>query len=297
MTLPQGQTESGLFLIDSVSLTMGQSAGMHRMWLGTITYFFMATMEATALEPTLSPATNSFPSPAPGSAYEPPAVLTAGIYRNDNSNTNPVFRFKRSEKRSHSSLHVLGEYSYPDGKPAVREGVDYQNNFLVRYELDELQTGTSGSATIERDAANPGKGKIVFRYTKDTSRQAAPENRTEPLLADTLVNDMVGRFLAAHWHQLIRGEKVSCRMIVVPRLETIGFTFKKESECQWHGRKVVVLKMEPSSLLIYMLVDPLHFIVERDPPHRVLQYTGRTPPKVSEHGQWKDLDALTVFNW
>src|SRR5579862_2546285 len=242
---------------------MGRFAGRHGIWLGSAIYFLLVTLGTSALGPTISSSTNSVPTSAPGTAFEPPAQLAARIYQHNSGYTNPVFKFNRSGTRSSSTLHVLGEYSYPDGKPAVREKVFYQNNLLVRYELDELQTAASGSATIERDGASPGKGRIVFRYTRDTSRQAAPESRTEPLLADTLVNDMVGRFLAAHWHQLIQGEKVSCRLIVVPRLETIGFTFKKESERQWQGRNVVVLKMEPSSLLICMLVDPLHFIVER----------------------------------
>lgn len=266
-------------------------------------YLLLATMEPTALGPTIASATSSVPWSVPEPAYQPPAVLTAKIYRRDHNSTNPIFLFKRSRGQSGSISQVEAEYSYPDGKPALRERVVYRNSgsvryeALMRYELEELQTGAAGSATIERDATNPGKGRIVFRYTRDTSRHNVPETRTEPLLADTLVNDTVGPFLAAHWHQLIRGEKVTCRCIVVPRLQTVGFTFKKESESWWHGHKVVVLKMEPSSLLVSLLVDPLLFIVEEDPPHRIFQYTGRTPPKVNEHGQWKDLDAVTVFDW
>jgi hypothetical protein len=29
----------------------------------------------------------------------------------------------------------------------------------------------------------------------------------------------------------------------------------------------------------------------------VLQYVGRTTPKLKEGNKWKELDALTVFDW
>jgi hypothetical protein len=45
------------------------------------------------------------------------------------------------------------------------------------------------------------------------------------------------------------------------------------------------------------LVDPLYFTLEKAPPHRVLRYAGRTTPKTQVGGKWKDLDAVTVFDW
>jgi hypothetical protein len=55
--------------------------------------------------------------------------------------------------------------------------------------------------------------------------------------------------------------------------------------------------MEVSSLLLAPLVDPLFFTIEKAPPHRVLQYVGRTTPKIQSRGKWKDLDAVTVIDW
>jgi len=108
---------------------------------------------------------------------------------------------------------------------------------------------------------------------------------------------MVGTFLAAHWEQLDRGDKVACRCVVLSRRETVGFIIRKESQTQWHGREVLILKMEPSSLLISALVNPLHFVIEKNAPHHVLQYSGRTTPKSGSPGHWTDLEAVTVFDW
>ena len=229
--------------------------------------------------------------------YENPAVITGTIYPLGGSSDRALFKFKRTFKRLGSTLNVLREYSYPDGKVAARERVVYQDNALALYEYDELQTGAKGSAEIEREPTKPGKTKIVFRYTKDVSSRAPSGTRGETLVPDTLVNDMVGPFLSEHWDQLVRGEKVACRYAVVHRRETVGFTFRKESETQWHGKDVLVVKMEPTSAIISALVDPLHFIIEKAPPHHVLQYSGRTTPKLGTPGHWTDLDAVTVFDW
>jgi hypothetical protein len=86
-------------------------------------------------------------------------------------------------------------------------------------------------------------------------------------------------------------------MIVAPRAETIGFRVVKESETLWQGKPVVILRMEPTSPIIRALVDPLHFKIEKDSPHRVLEYSGRTTLKIKSGNKWEDLDGITVFDW
>ena len=126
-------------------------------------------------------------------------------------------------------------------------------------------------------------------YGWKVSREALRDN---PLIAD-----MVAPFLLSHWAALQRGEKVRCRYIVVPRCETVGFTFVIDSTALRAGQPVNVIRMEATSPFVAALVDPLYFTFEQRPPYRVLQYAGRTTPKVQVNGQWKDLDGVTVFDW
>jgi hypothetical protein len=232
-------------------------------------------------------------SAVPKLRYEEPTHLAGTVYARGSN--QPLFKFERVARRSGATLKVQRNYDYADGKPAARERVVYEGDALVLFELDELQTGGRGSARIRRDANHPEKNRVDFEYAVKSGDR--PKTRTEALREDTLIGDMVGPFLVSHYDTLSRGEKVRCRYIVVPRSETVGFTFVKDSETTWQGRSVLVVRMKASSRLIAALVDPLFFTMEENAPHRVVQYIGRTTPKIQVGGKWKDFDAVTVFDW
>jgi hypothetical protein len=242
--------------------------------------------------------------------YEEPKTLTATIYSLDRKTV--LFKFSRHLTRSGAKLEAIRDYTYPDGKPAARERVLYNGDDLQTYELDELQTGGHGRANIKPDSNNPAKNILSFDYSKDSASRGNPKRSSEPLRTDTLNNDMVGPFLASHWDALVKGQEVKCRMIVLPRRETVGFRFIKDSESQWQGKPqiggsagraatgsvpIVILRMEPTSAVIRALIDPLHFKIEKEGAHRVLEYSGRTTPKVKSANKWENLDATTVFDW
>ena len=226
--------------------------------------------------------------------YEEPKSLMGAIYERGSERHKLLFRFKRQATRSGSTLKVVRDYTYPDGKPAAQEQVVYNGNNLVSLTLREFQIGAEGSARIKRPAGQ-GDGTLEFDYVK--SPGGAVKSRTEGLRENTLVGDTVGPFLADHWDELMRGAKLKSRYIAVPRLETVGFTFFKDTGSAAQNPEAVTIKMEPTSRIIAAIVDPLYFSVEKEAPHRVLQYSGRTTPKLNVRGKWEDLDAVTVFDW
>jgi hypothetical protein len=237
--------------------------------------------------------------------YEEPKSLTATIYSLDRKAV--LFKFSRRSTRSGKQLEAVREYTNPDGKLAARERVHYNGDDMQAYELQELQTGEYDRATVNPNSANPARKTLSFESSKDLASRGSPRRASEPLRNDTLNNDMVGPFLTSHWDALVKGEEVKCRMIVVPRRETVGFRFVKESESQWKGGSagraatgfvpIVILRMEPTSPVIRALIDPLHFKIEKGGAHRVLEYSGRTTPKTKLGSKWADLDAITVFDW
>jgi len=229
--------------------------------------------------------------------YEGPVELTGTIYAKDSNPRKLLYRFKRQAARSGAKVNVVRDYMNPDGTPAARERIFYDGDKLVSFELEELQIGAGGSARLRYEPGNPQKGTTTFEYNKDSRDAKAAKTSDESLRVDTLVGDMIAPFLAKHWNELSRGDKVKCRYVVVPRRETVGFTFSRDSETANEGHPSLVIRMEATSPFIAALVDPLYFTVGKESPHRVMQYVGRVTPKIKKGDNWEDLDALVVFDW
>src|SRR5882672_8206460 len=54
------------------------------------------------------------------SQYEQPKLLTGTIYEAKSNHKRVLYKFKRTTTRSGSTLKVLREFIYPDGKVAAR---------------------------------------------------------------------------------------------------------------------------------------------------------------------------------
>ena len=218
-----------------------------------------------------------------------PKVFTGTIY-SDASLKQVLFKFRRTATNSGSEIHVVRDFSLPNGKLAARERVVYEGSQLKSITLEEMQAGAKGVAEVQSVG---GESKMNFDYTEGSAKKTG----SEKFFNEILTSDMVGPFIAAHFDEIAKGAVIKCRLISVSRAETVGFKFLKESETTWNGKPAMVITLQPSSVIIAHLVDPLHFVVEKDGMHRVLQYTGRTTPSIEKNGKWEDLDAVTVFDW
>lgn len=227
------------------------------------------------------------------SRYEFPTLLTGTIYAVNSDPKRVLYKFKRTVTRAGNTVTALREFTGPDGKLAARENAVYEGENLVTYGLEEIQI--DAYATVKLSRAAKTEPTISFTYV---SRNNSRTNvSSEALRPDTLIADMVSPFLRMHWDELMKGKVVKCRYVAADRAETVGFKFGKHAESTRNGQPVVVIKMSPSSLVIAALVDPLYFTLEKNGEHRVLQYEGRTTPKIKDGNKWKDLDALTAFDW
>jgi hypothetical protein len=226
-------------------------------------------------------------------AYEEPAVLAGTIYETSSGTNKVLFTFKRTATRSNAAVHVIADFLYPNGALAARETIVFQGGQLASFTLEEKQTGARGTSIAAPNRKNPAQQELLFSWIEG----GKTKTDTETLQADTLVGDMIPYFIVSHWNELARGEAANFRYVASSRLETVGFKLVKESELTWRGKAAVRLRMEPSSMIIRQIVDPLLFIVEKGGTHRVLEYVGRTTPKQRDGSKWKDLDARTVYDW
>ncbi len=245
---------------------------------------------------------NCAASPSHGSKAQPidyyePRLLTGRICALGPEPSKCLFVSQRQSDRTGATVRVTCDYTYSDGSLAARDRIVYKAGRLASYDEEELQLGERGSVTIRADPKSPGNRRIYYEYTTGLGGAAKRTTDSEALQADTLVDDMIPGFIVSHWEALQTGQAAKFRYIVLSRQETVGFKLVKESETTRFGKPVVRIKMEPTSFIIAQLVDPLIFVVERNGAHRILEYIGRTTPRIKTGTKWKELDAFTVFDW
>lgn len=194
-----------------------------------------------------------------------------------------LYNFKNEVEISGDTKKMVATYTDLDGKVLVYETTILKQadgkEMLVSYDLDHKQMGATGKIEV-RD------GKAHFTYTKDGETKTASEKVGD----DFIISTMIVGFLGRNWDKIKKGESLKVRLGVVDRRETVGFSYKKESESA-DGVKV---KMRPSSMIIAAIVNPLVWTME--PGGSFLkELEGRSPVKALENGKFKDFDGYTVY--
>ena len=166
---------------------------------------------------------------------------------------------------------------------------------MVSCEMKELQAGLWGNIQIKGTAKNPGRQTIIINHGHDGD--AKKNGSTEDLSAEVLIDDTIYPFILGHWDELMRGSPVKFRFVSFEWEKTFSFKLSKSDESFQDRTQVVTIKMEPTNLLVAQLINPLTFTLEKNGPHRVVEYLGRTTPRIGSGKSWKYLDADTVFDW
>lgn len=213
--------------------------------------------------------------------------LTGQIFPLKGAQTTPIFEF-RSEAEVKDGRYVMtGTFTARDGSVALIERTELEGDNdqgrLLKYTSEQKQLGSLGVLEIK-------DGKAHFTYTIDGKTKTDDEKLSD----NFVVGPTLVRHMRAHWSELMAGGKLRLRFAVIDRRESVGFEFSKEREVEINGKKLVVIKMRPSSFVISALVDPLHFYMQPDGSN-LDRLEGRTPLKLKEGEKFKDLDALTVY--
>jgi hypothetical protein len=146
-------------------------------------------------------------------------------------------------------------------------------------------TGELESAVIEGDRV-----KMTHRESaKDKEKQEQIKWTGTMVFPPTVVPRM-----QLAWDTLMSGRKLEIDMVVPSRLGSYGFRLAKEAETESEGRKIVVMVLEPGSMLVRRLVDPMRFIWSVDAPRRLLEYRGRTTIK---DAKGDPIDARIVYHY
>lgn len=235
-------------------------------------------------------------SPAKSTSYDyaEPKLFTGTLYAIGSERKTVLFTFRRTATRSNSVVRVERQFFGTNGALAAAEKVVYESNRLVSFQMQEFQERVSGAVQIEPDPESPGRQKLFIGFGRGLN---PPKGNAQKLPPDTLIDDTLYPFLLAHWDDLVRGNAVKFRFVSLEWERTFEFRFVKAAESLQNGQPVVQIRMEPTGMFVSRLVNPLIFTVEKDDPHRLLSYLGRTTPRLKKGRSWKYLDVETVFDW
>jgi hypothetical protein len=213
------------------------------------------------------------------------APFQAQVFEIGSNHQKLLYTLIRKESGPADKLKTNIVFKDPSGKEVVREAALVSNGHVVRYSMEQLQLGEVGSLEVS-------DGKARFSFTRNGKTETSEEDAVDNLITGPTTMD----FLERHWKELLAGETVSSRFAVIARKETVGFKFFKEAEEERGGRRVVRLKMKPTSIVIAALVDPLVFWIDRETVHLV-EVRGRTLPMARVGDRWKDLDAEILYRY
>lgn len=257
------------------------------VWTALLAAWLLALPAACADDLANSPAAGAYD-------YASPRLLTGTLYALGSHRTKVLFTFRRTATRAGDTVNVRRQFLAPNGSVAAEEDVVYNAGRLASLQMHEFQAGVSGALQIVPDAKHPGRQDLVIGFSRG-SKPSKPV--TQSLPPDTVVDDTLYPFLRAHWDDLMRGRAVKFHFVSLEWERTFVFRLVRTGETVQDGRTVEQIKMQPANFFVAELVRPLVFAVEKDSPHRILSYTGRTTPRLRKGKAWKYLDAETVFNW
>jgi hypothetical protein len=225
--------------------------------------------------------------------YAEPKLFTGTLYAVGSDRKKILFTFRRTATRSGSTVHVDREFLTTNGTVAAEEKALYESNQLVSFEMQEFQAKVSGSVQIGPKSKDSAPQKIFISYTHGLN---PPRGHARTLQPNTVIDDTLYPFMMAHWDDLMRGDAVKFRFVSLEWERTFEFRLVKAGDSVQNGQPVVQIRMEPTGLFVAKLVNPLIFTAEKNSPHRILSYIGRTTPRIKKGNSWKYLDAETVFN-
>lgn len=209
--------------------------------------------------------------------------MTGAIIYDRSSNYQKIlYQLERKEVEKQGEKIVEDIFKDPHGNIVARESFVYKGEGLLSYQLKHFQLGVNGKVSLNTQT-------VTFTLGDKTSE--------EDFQSNVLSKNQVVPHLYQHWNELMAGETISIRLLVVDRAETVGFKFFKEEETTYKEKQIVSIKMKPSNFIIAALVDPLIFKFEKDAPHKLLEVNGRVVPKQLVDDKWKDLDAVTVYQY
>ncbi len=236
---------------------------------------------STACSPTGEP--SAAPPEVPSHVLEGgSSVYFGNVYPLNESADQPTFVYERRvDVRAGEmvSSHLTRE---PDGDLVLAESATHTDHYeLSRYELHGNQLGQRGHIEVRG-------GQVRYQLIDAQGAHDEVESVDQPVVVGpTLVG-----YIVEHLPALRSGETLSVRFALLDRMETLGFDLEVEDA----PPGMVGVRMTPSSFLVSLAVDPIHYVFEEG-TSKLVRLEGRVPPKRRRGAALEDFDARVEYSF
>ncbi len=219
--------------------------------------------------------------------------LTGKIYDRKSNFSKVVFKFeKHVTKKASGELVAKSKYFSMDGKTALDEVVEYSPN-------DTLKLFQRKQKQINRDTMAKRDGeKVLFEMKEKRAKNDKHDKDDEGWEDNMITPEQLTRYIHRHFDKILAGETIKVRLIVPSRTETVGFRVFKEEDKEFQGKVRTRLRMNPTSIFIRALVDPVDLYFEKEKSRRLLMVDGRLPVKTFDReGNYHDFVGQLVLEY
>ena len=183
-----------------------------------------------------------------------------------------LFQGKTTMARQGTIVSESTVYTRTDGTVLQTIELDYEMASLkvVRYQLIDPRSG-------ETETVTSSGNRVVLTYR--ASAKDGEDSETLAWKASHTCTELMAARIQRNLDALIRGETLVMKLLVPSRLGTVEFRAKGEGGTTLSGQPAIVIRAEPAFWLFRIMVAPLRFVYAATPPHRLLEYRGRSSVK------------------
>lgn len=200
-----------------------------------------------------------------------------------------LYKASRTISQFEGKVMESTSFKTPDGKPVQEVVGTFVAETLapLSYTLNDARSFQEETLVIEGE-------KVYMTYLE----KLGEEKKTDTIdyKPGMLVISAVTPYIQRNWDKLAAGEKLPFRVMAASKLDSYQFRLMK-AEGDKAGKAPeggMVVRMEPDTWLVRAMVDPLYFVLEGQPPHRVVEFRGRSSVKTDE-GEDQDLRYMFIY--
>jgi hypothetical protein len=214
-------------------------------------------------------------------------VREAKIYAMGKTSDSPIFLQKTQLDTDDKGVtHEMTSIQDTQGKTVLTQESTFKGAQLIDQPVRQYQTGKAYRVRVDQD-------QIIFSTFDFNGTSESPSKdkpQMEKLEAPFLTGPVADSFLRSNWERLMSGDTIHSRFGVLELAETVGFKFWKVDSI----KSLVNIRMKPSSIFIGMAVKSIDLLFDPS-THLMMEYIGRTPLRVENHGKLVPFDGEIVY--